>query len=103
MASLAEVFIAAKHAVIFKAGMAVHTAGQTVFRATHALMNCLVALMLEIVHVNFAHYFWILDALPAFAYVKLRRWQFLRGEHGGGKEYREKNRSESNRHFHHSP
>ena len=72
MATLAETLVCAKDAVIFKAGMAVHAASQAVFLATHSLMNCLVALVLEIIHVDLAHYFWILDALTALTHIKMR-------------------------------
>ncbi|MDP1717159.1 MAG: hypothetical protein Q8L40_03700 [Burkholderiales bacterium] len=69
VAALAEVLIAAHHAAVFAAGMALDAAIEAVVPGAYALVHCFIALMTEQFHVVFAHELGVFHAfftLPGF-------------------------------------
>ena len=73
MATLAEILVAAEHAVVHLAGVAIDAVGKAVFAAANTFAHCLVALVHDQLHVITAHELWVFHALPALADVELGR------------------------------
>jgi hypothetical protein len=73
MAGHTKTVIARNHAIIFRAGMALNTVFQAVFFVAYAFTHRLIALMLEQVHMIFAHPLRFFHTLPSLADIDSRR------------------------------
>jgi methyl coenzyme M reductase subunit C len=70
MAPLAKILVAAEHAVVLAAGVAINAASQAVLRASRPEAHGVVALMPQDIHVVLAHELRVFHALPTLADVE---------------------------------